>query len=185
MALAADDVLKGATLDFKDKQELLMQVARVMQEGGRGLAANLISEEDLEGTLAAGLQRYPGLRPERAARALIAQLRGRNFMLCSVGGTNYAFVHLTFLEYFCACELRFRFEQQQTLTLEDVKTQLYGPHWRDETWQEVLCLQAGMLAPRFQREILAFLLERKDLDQTCLHVFLAAVVWATHDSEPS
>jgi len=31
-----------------------------------------------------------------------------------------------------------------------------------------------MLAPRFQREILAFLLERKDLDQTCLHVFLAA-----------
>ena len=71
-----------------------------MQEGGRGLAANLISEEDLEGTLAAGLQRYPGLRPERAARALIAQLRGRNFMLCSVGGTNYAFVHRTFLEYF-------------------------------------------------------------------------------------
>jgi hypothetical protein len=30
----------------------------------------------------------PNLRQDRAARALIEQLRGRNFMLCSVGGRD-------------------------------------------------------------------------------------------------
>jgi len=67
-----------------------------MQSSERGLAGNLIDEDTLERTLAGGLKGVPNLRPERAARALIEQLRGRNFMLCSIGGRSYAFVHRTF-----------------------------------------------------------------------------------------
>jgi hypothetical protein len=51
----------------------------------------------VELSLAEGLKGVPNLRPDCAARALIEQLRGRNFILCSVGGRSYAFVHRTFL----------------------------------------------------------------------------------------
>lgn len=110
LAFATDPELAKASLDYKDKRSLLLSVARVMQASERGLAGNLIDEATLEATLADGLNSVPGLRPERAARALIDQLRGRNFMLCAIGGRHYAFVHRTFLEYFCAMEIRTRFE---------------------------------------------------------------------------
>ena len=161
------------TFDFKDKRNLLLRVARAMQTSERGLAGNLIDEDTLERTLTDGLKGMPNLRPDRAARALIEQLRGRNFMLCSVGGRSYAFVHRTFLEYFCALEIGERFETYQTLTIEQLKTEIFA-HWADESWHEVLCLLAGMIAPRFVAEVLAYLLKQPDPQQTCDAIFLAA-----------
>jgi predicted NACHT family NTPase len=79
-------------------------------------------------------------------------------MLCSVGGYSYAFVHRTFLEYFCAVEIRERFQTDQTLSFEQLKTETFG-HWADESWHEVLCLLAGMIAPRLVAQILEYLLE--------------------------
>jgi len=105
------------------------------------------------------------LRPDRAARALIEQLRGRNFMLCFMGGGNYAFVHRTFLEYFCAEAIVDRFQVEQTLTLDALKTEIFG-HWPDETWHEVLRLVAGQLAPKFVKEILEWLLEQPIKDES-------------------
>jgi hypothetical protein len=165
--------LANASLDFKDKRNLLLRVARAMQTSERGLAGNLIDERSLEITLEAGLKGIPNLRADRAARALIEQLRGRNFMLCSVGGYSYAFVHRTFLEYFCASEIRERFQTDQTLTLEQLKNEIFG-QWEDESWHEVLCLLAGMIAPHFVVEILEYLLEQPDPKQTCQATFLAA-----------
>jgi len=173
VAFEPDPELSKASLDYKDKRGLLLHVARAMQSSERGLAGNLIDEATLEGTLAGGLKGVPNLRPDRAARALIEQLRGRNFMLCSVGGRSYAFVHRTFLEYFCAVEIRERFQTEQSLSLDQLKTEIFG-HWADETWHEVLSLLAGMLAPKFLREILEWLLARPDPDDTCHHIFLAA-----------
>ena len=172
--LSSDSELAKATLDYKDKRNLLLGVARVMHESDGGLKGNLIEEVLLESTLAQGLEDVPGLRVERAARALIGQLRGRNFMLCWLGGGSYAFVHRTFLEYFCALEIQLRFEQEQTLSLEQLKSEVYGRHWRDENWHEVLCLLAGMIAPRFVAEILVYLLKRPDPEHRCANVFLAA-----------
>ncbi|HEX7331636.1 MAG TPA: HEAT repeat domain-containing protein [Pyrinomonadaceae bacterium] len=173
VAFAPDPELSKASLDYKDKRGLLLHVARAMQSSERGLAGNLIDEDTLERTLASGLKGVPNLRPDRAARALIEQLRGRNFMLCSVGGRSYAFVHRTFLEYFCAVEIRERFQTEQSLSLDQLKTEIFG-HWADETWHEVLTLLAGMLAPKFLREILEWLLAQPDPDDVCHHVFLAA-----------
>ena len=168
--------LAKASLDFKDKRHLLLRVARTIQgqDVGTGELVNLIDEDTLERTLADGLQGIPNLRPERAARALIKQLRARNFMLCSVGSGSYAFVHRTFLEYFCALDIYLSFSQDQTLTLEQLKMNVFGPHWSDTTWHEVLCLLAGMLAPRFVAEIMQHLLQQEDTDQSCQHIFLAA-----------
>jgi len=173
-ALAKDPVLKNASLDYKDKRQLMLGVARTMREGPGGLAANLIEEDTLERTLSEDLKGIPGLRADRAARALIQQLRGRNFMICAVGSHAYAFVHRTFLEYFAAADLRMDFESRQTLTFESLRDNVFGQHWQDETWHETLCLLAGMIETRFVADIIQFLLAQKDLEQTCQHIFLAA-----------
>ena len=173
VAFSADPELAKASLDFKDKRDLLLRVARTMQTSERGLAANLIDEATLEATLAEWLKSVPDVRPERAARALIHQLRGRNFILCAVGGNAYAFVHRTFLEYFTAVEIRERFQSAQTLTVDQLKTDIFG-HWRDGTWEEVLCLLAGMIAPHFVAQILTWLLPERDSAIAYRRVFLAA-----------
>jgi predicted NACHT family NTPase len=69
-------------------------------------------------------------------------------MLCFMGGGNYAFMHRTFLEYFCAEAIVDRFQVEQTLTIDALKTEIFG-HWPDETWHEVLRLVASRLAPKF------------------------------------
>ncbi len=172
-AFATDPVLKKASLDYKDKRGLLMEVAWRLQASPKGLAGNLIEENDLESTLAEGLRDFPEVRAERAARALIEQLRGRNFMLCAVGSGNYAFVHRTFLEYFCAEAIVDRFQRKQTLSLEQLKSEIFA-HWPEDTWHEVLTLVAGLIEPTFVQAILLWLLEQPDPDQTCEPVFLAA-----------
>ncbi len=164
--------LTNASLDFKDKRGLLLLVARSMQSSESGLAGNLIDAASLEATLRVGLKDIPNLRADRAARALIEQLRGRNFMLSYVGGNSYAFVHRTFLEYFCAVEIRERFHAQ-TLTSEQLKTEIFG-HWADETWHEVLCLLAGMVAAPLVAEILEWLIAQADSGETSDHILLAA-----------
>jgi predicted NACHT family NTPase len=94
-------------------------------------------------------------------------------MLCFMGGGNYAFVHRTFLEYFCAEAIVDRFQVERELTLDALKTEIFG-HWPDETWHEVLRLVAGRLAPKFVKEILDWLLQQPDPNQSCAHIFLAA-----------
>ena len=83
--------------------------------------------------------------PETVARLLIEQLRSRNFILCFLGGDAYGFVHRTFLEYFCASEYVWQFKETQTLSIEQLKTEVFGKHWQDESWHEVLRLIAGMI----------------------------------------
>jgi predicted NACHT family NTPase len=176
LAFEASPELAQAQLDVKDKLGLMKRIAWTLQAGADGAAGNLVNlieENQLERTLSEGLEGIPGLRPDRAARALIEQLRGRNFMLCFMGGGNYAFVHRTFMEYFCAEAIVDRFQVEQELTLDALKTEIFG-HWPDETWHEVLRLVAGRLAPRFVKEILDWLLQQQDPNQSCNHIFLAA-----------
>jgi hypothetical protein len=165
--------LAQAALDYKDKRTILLRVARKMQANAGSLSTNVIEEEMLETTLSEGLAGIPNIRAARAARALIEQLRGRNFMLCSVGSRSYAFVHRTFLEYFCALEILERFENKQILSIDDLKTKVYG-NWKDETWHEILCLLAGMLAPRFVEEVVYWLLAQTDTEYLSGNVLLAA-----------
>jgi predicted NACHT family NTPase len=176
LAFEATPELAKAQLDGKDKLGLMKRIAWTLQagaDGDVGNLVNLIEENQLERTLSEGLEGIPGLRPDRAARALIEQLRGRNFMLCFMGGGNYAFVHRTFLEYFCAEAIVDRFHVEQELTLDALKTEIFG-HWPDETWHEVLRLVAGRLAAKFVKEILDWLLQQPDPNQSCKHIFLAA-----------
>ncbi|MEH2129953.1 MAG: HEAT repeat domain-containing protein [Nostoc sp.] len=173
-ALTEDKRLDPKTIDYKDKQAMLRQVAYLMQTGEKGLAGNLINENDLVKMLTDYLKTIEFDKPREVARVIINQLRTRNFMLCFLGADYYAFVHRTFLEYFCAWEFVWQFKETQTLTIEELKNEVFGKHWQDESWHEVLLLIAGMIEPRFVGEILDYLMAQDGEGEKFVNLFLAA-----------
>ncbi|MEG4422229.1 HEAT repeat domain-containing protein [Microcoleus sp. LAD1_D5] len=173
-SLVEDSRLDPKTIDAKDKQEMLRRVAYTMQAAPEGLAGNIISAEDLENTLTAYLKNKDFDRPTERARLIINQLRTRNFILCYLGADTYGFVHRTFLEYFCASEVVERFQKTQEVSLEELKTDVFGKHWDDESWQEVLCLIAGLIAGKFTGKLIEFLMEQDGAAQNFSNLFLAA-----------
>jgi len=157
-ALVEDQRLDPKTINYRDKQAMLRKVAYHMQSSQKGLAGNFISVTDLETILAEYLKTLEVAQPILAARLMINQLRTRNFILCYLGADSYAFVHRTFLEYFCAEEFVCQFKEPQTLTIEQLKQEVFGQHWQDETWHEVLRLIAGRIDAKSTGEIIEYLL---------------------------
>ncbi len=161
-------------IDYKDKQAMLRQVAYQMQTSEKGLAGNIIYADDLEAIFTKYLQSIPVSDARDKARRLMKQLRDRNFILCFLGADYYAFVHRTFLEYFCAWEFVWQFEKERSITIEYLKTEVFGKHWQDETWHEVLLLIAGMIDPKFVGEILDYLMVQDGEEKKFINLFLAA-----------
>ncbi|MFN6486763.1 NACHT domain-containing protein [Nostoc sp. DedQUE02] len=161
-------------IDYKDKQAMLRQVAYQMQTSEKGLAGNIIYADDLEAIFTKYLQSIPVSDARDKARRLMKQLRDRNFILCFLGADFYAFVHRTFLEYFCAWEFVWQFEKERSITIEYLKTEVFGKHWQDETWHEVLLLIAGMIEPKFVGEILDYLMAQDGEEEKFINLFLAA-----------
>lgn len=171
--------LKNVDIDYTDKQAMLRDIAHFMQATEKGLTGNLISQKDLEAVIIKYLKTIDVIQPRKVARLMIDQLRTRNFILCDVGSNYYAFVHRTFLEYFCAWSYIWQFKETQTVLIEDMKTEVYGKHWRDESWHEVLRLIAGMLEPKFVGEIIEYLTKQdgesvESSDLYFSNLFLAA-----------
>ncbi|CCI30907.1 putative signal transduction protein with Nacht domain protein [Microcystis sp. T1-4] len=170
-------------IDLRDKRDILRLVASAIQAGEKGLAANLIYKEELENILTQYLE-GTGINKRDASDLtdlIIKQLRYRNFILCSLGGNAFAFVHRTFLEYFCACEFYERFKNRglpDGITLEELKTKVFGEHCSDPVWKEVLCLLMGMLSAEFPKEIaeelISYLIDIEEEDQEFAYLFLAA-----------
>ncbi|TYQ27829.1 NACHT domain-containing protein [Pseudanabaena sp. UWO311] len=160
-ALVEDRRIDPKTIDYRDKQAMLRKVAYYMQSSAKGLEGNLISAAQLESILTDYLKTIEVEKPREIARIMIGQLRTRNFILCDLGGDSYGFVHRTFLEYFCAWEFVWQFKESQTLTIEQLINDVFGNHWQDESWHEVLRLISGMIEPRFVAEIIDFLLDQK------------------------
>ncbi len=170
-------------IDLRDKRDILRLVASAMQAGEKGLAANLIYKEELENVLTQYLEKT-GINKRDASDLtdlIIKQLRYRNFILCSLGGNAFAFVHRTFLEYFCACEFYERFKNRgfpDGITLEELKTKVFGEHYSDPVWKEVLCLLMGMLSAEFPKEVaeelINYLLDMEETYKKISHLFLAA-----------
>ncbi len=173
-ALVEDSRLDPKTIDYKDKQAMLRQVAYHMQTSKKGLAGNIISVVYLEKILIRYLKNIEFENPTKVARVMINQLRTRNFMLCFLGADYYAFVHRTFLEYFCAWEFVWQFKETQTLSIKELNKDVFGKHWRDETWHEVLRLITGMIEPRFVCEILDYLMSQNGESENFINLFLAA-----------
>ncbi|ACK67069.1 putative signal transduction protein with Nacht domain [Rippkaea orientalis PCC 8801] len=177
-ALIEDPRIDHKIFHYQNKQAMCRQIAYFMQLNKDGLAGNIISGEDLEKILTDYL-RDKVKNPWEIAKLMINQLRSRNFILCSLGVIghegHYGFVHRTFLEYFCASEFVDRFEKRKTLSIDELKNEVFSKHWNDEKWHEVLRLISGMIDPKFTGEIIEFLMNLKPDDATNpVNLFLAA-----------
>ncbi|MEG4109195.1 HEAT repeat domain-containing protein [Microcoleus sp. S13_C5] len=172
----SNDKIDPRSIDEEVKQSICRRIAYKMQSSEKGLAGNIISRDDLRQTIAESLSGLMGTEATACAKLMVEQLRERNFILCFLGGYNedyYAFVHRTFLEYFCAWEFVRQFEKEQTRTLNDL-IQVYREHWRDESWHEVLRLMAGMLDAKFTGDILEYLIGENGEADKFSNLFLAA-----------
>jgi hypothetical protein len=143
-----------------DKKELLRRLAYRMQSGAGGLAGNYIHRDQLQEEFEGYLRERYDLTPAQAARAartMIDQFRERNFILSLYGAHVYGFVHRAFLEYFCATAFVNKFEKKKQMTIEQLKQDVYGAHYQDRSWHEVLRLICGMVDEKFAGEIIDYL----------------------------
>ncbi|MEM8642250.1 MAG: HEAT repeat domain-containing protein [Cyanobacteria bacterium P01_G01_bin.54] len=154
--------LTDGYLNADDKKALLRRVALRMQAGEGGLKGNFITEDDLEqeiqGFLLDEQWQTDGAAAKKAARRIIQQLRERNYILCLRGPQLYGFVHRTFLEYLTASAYVVQFEKQRSLTFEQLRDEIFGQHWQDEAWHEVLCLICGAIDVQFTGSLIEFLM---------------------------
>ncbi|WP_445301118.1 NACHT domain-containing protein, partial [Microcoleus sp. Pol11C3] len=171
-----NDKIDPRLIDEEVRQSICGRIAYKMQSSEKGLAGNIISRDDLRPTIAESLSGLMGTEATACAKLMVDQLRDRNFILCFLGGYNedyYAFVHRTFLEYFCAWEFVRQFEKQKTLDLDGF-IEVFREHWRDESWHEVLRLMAGMLNAKFTSQILEYLIDENGEAENFSNLFLAA-----------
>jgi len=162
------------TFARQEKEALLRELAGAMQKGEGGLAGNLIERDLLIAVFRNFLNDLGMVDAHAKAVALVGQLTERNFILCYAGVNRFSFVHRTFLEYFCAAWFVERFEKKQTMTLEEIKTEVYERHWKDVEWHEVLRLICGMVGAAKAEELILFLAGQDGKDEKLGNLALAA-----------
>ena len=158
----------------REKQDILRAIAYEMQAGKEGLKGNLISADHLIHILTNYLRNEGYSESREKANRLVQQLRERNFILCYRGADTYGFMHRTFLEYFCAIEIVYRFEKQRTLSFEQLRDEIFGQGWADEANHEVLQLVCSMLSVQIVGKIISFLISQDGWQGRSRNLFLAA-----------
>ena len=151
-------------IDQKDKHDLLRDLAWKMQTSeNKRLRGNLISADDVRAAMDAafaGRIADAGLR-RQAIERLLDQLIERNYILCHVGGAQFAFVHRGFLEFFASEHLVNLVATQPGTAVEEIG-KIYRDHASDDAWQEVLILAATRFEPAVADQILAPMIDEME-----------------------
>ncbi|MFF7192854.1 HEAT repeat domain-containing protein [Streptomyces sp. NPDC008079] len=169
-------------LDDDDRHELLRLLARRMQDGQSGIAGNHIHATELEAVFREYFQQYelPPVQIAAATRAMINQLRERNFILSLYGGEVYGFVHRTFLEYLAAADIVHRYTWDREWTPEELVEDIFARRAHDPAWHEVLLLTLGQLSESDAARVIDRLLDLHahrigDLDHRMLDLAVQAL----------
>jgi hypothetical protein len=172
----ARKALPVGEFDREDKESLLRELAGDMQQAEGGLAGNLIEQSRLRIKVQTFLEEQGhSVRDSRTkAKLLLNQLTERNFILAYAGADRFSFVHRTFLEYYCAAWFVDRFQKKQDLSLNELKENVFGRHWKDEKWHEVLRLIAGMVEEKKSEQLILFLMEQDGRNAKHANLMLAA-----------
>ena len=154
----------GIIIDQKDKRDLLRDLAWQMQTGEKKtLRGNLIGKKEVEAAMDTAFRHRiadDGLR-RKAIGLLIGQLTERNYILCHVGGAQFAFVHRGFLEFFASEHLVNLIATKPDSALA-VIARIFRVHAADDAWQEVLILAATRFESSVADTILQPLIKRPD-----------------------
>jgi predicted NACHT family NTPase len=171
---ASRSLLSADTFARQEKEALLRELAGAMQQTEGGLAGNLIERQALIGIVRKFLANLGIQDSYVKAESLVHQLTERNFILCSAGADCFAFVHRTFLEYFCAAWFVEQLQKQLTLSLDQLRRDVFGRHWYDRRWHEVLRLIAGMVSEKQAGELIDFLMGLDGRADKLANLMLAA-----------
>ena len=145
-----EDFKLAVNIRTAQKSELLQRVAMYMlQHNSKGYRSelNAIAYTPLLTILADYLEeKYLRSRGEAEAIAvdILRYLMERTYVLAGIGERIFGFVHRTFMEYFAACCCQAEFNARKsdfTWLTEDI----FGAHWKDPEWREVLLLLIAML----------------------------------------
>ena len=168
--------LPDRNLDHQDKERFLCVLAGHMQAAEEGLAGNLIDRTSLVAELRKYLDHLGIADSYNKSREMVVQLTERNFILAFAGAERFAFVHRTFLEYFCASWFFDQLCISKKLGIEQFCRQVLDQHVDDPAWREVLCLLVGMLGEGDAEHIIRWIVRfsRKSpaksvLAARCLH----------------
>lgn len=171
-------LLPDATLAWQEKERLLQELAGDMQQTEGGLTGNLIHRDRLLSLLRAFLDKLCITDSYSKSLALIQQLTERNFILAYAGADHFCFVHRTFLEYFCAAwfvkRLGYRPDCKLYLSFKTLREDVFGRHWKDEKWHEVLRLIVGMIPETKAGELIRFLMAQDGRNEKLANLMLAA-----------
>lgn len=167
-ALAVD------TFARQEKEALLRELAGDMQQAEGGLAGNIIDRNQLLMRFRTFLDQLGVGKSYEKAVALIDQLQRRNFILAYAGADQFCFVHRTFLEYFCAAWFVERVQVKREMTFDQLKEQVFGMHWHDEKWHEVLRLITGMVSAQDAGRLIQFLMAKDGGQVKLANLTLAA-----------
>ena len=133
------------------KAKMLRSVAWEMQTGGDSLSlGNIVLQDQLTRVLSELVMPLLGnaaVAHTAIVVAIVRQLHERNFILSFMGGRAFAFIHRSFLEYFCARSIEARWLDSKMA--DSVLVGPFSAHANHAEWAEVLTLVCGMVLPKF------------------------------------
>lgn len=155
-ALAADPFLAGdaMAISIREKKTILRDVVRRMNDRST-YPKNIISIDELELSVSNSIKKCVRSNPVSVARAIIRQLRERNGILRMDSVGYYAFVHPSFMEYFCADDLCQSFAIEKTINEAQLKRLFESRIFKATGWDEILCFFCGMIEPRVAGRLVA------------------------------
>ncbi len=142
---------EGVRIGKDQKARLLQRVSYYMLERSQPNAElNAIAYHQLI-TIVAEFLETEYRRPPGEARDLAAEilnhLRERTYILAEIGEQIYGFVHRTFMEYFAASHIEYEFYNRKS-DYSWLTKKVYGAHWKQDQWREILLLLIAMIADR-------------------------------------
>ena len=170
----ANRSLPVSVLAWQEKEELLRELAGVMQQNADGMTESLIDRSRLVDLCRTFLKNLDVSDPYEKAILLVREFTERNFILCYAGANRYSFVHRTFLEYFCAARFAELLQNKHAMTSQQLREDVFGLHWKDKAWHEVLRLIAGMVGENDAENLIRFLMKQDSGKCEAANLMLAA-----------
>ena len=134
-------------LGIREKQNILRAIAHRMTTA-TNYPSNIISEAELETCIAKSIKSVVRSNPVSVARAMIRHLRERNGILRLDEVGYYAFVYPSFMEFFCADDLRHRLLVTKEINQQQLSRKLVQWNENINSWRDVICFLSGMITPR-------------------------------------
>ena len=167
--------LQGPTplLRQAEYQLILQQIARQLHAAEIKGDDCSIRRHELMQLLVRVFRERDSEQPQEQAGTFLQLLHNRNAIFSALNNDLYGFIHTGFRDYFCARSFVQSFEAEPLQSIEQLKTEVFGPHWQDLSWQNLSIAIAGTIASKWVGEMVDFLIAQSGEAHQFQNLFLA------------